>query len=85
MKVRAISVTYGRKFQGMEDYESLHTEQTMWADLEDGDDAEECEKQLWQLARSGVAALSFPVLKARTAKRKRLARQGHEAASMVGK
>jgi len=80
MRVKTISVTYGRKFN-LDEYESLHVEQTMWADLDEGDDPAACESELWETAKAAIKAQAMPVLQVRNAKRE----QAHDAAGMVGK
>ena len=80
MRVRAISVTYGRKFN-LDDYESLHVEETVWADLDEGDDAAVCEADLWGIAKAAIKAQAMPVLTVRNAKRE----QAYVATNMVGK
>lgn len=80
MRVKTISVTYGRKFN-LDDYESLHVEETIWADLDEGDDQAACETELWSIAKAAIKAQAMPVLSVRNSKRE----QAHEAASMVGK
>ena len=92
MIVKTISVTYGRKFnlawgegwdQGQ--YESLHVEETMWADLEEGDNETECEEALRAQVVDSVKALALPVLKTREARRGKRLKEGLEATEMVGK
>ena len=53
MKLKTIAVTYGRKMN-LGDYNSVHSEITLWADLEDGDDEAEAAAALRQMARNHV-------------------------------
>lgn len=53
MKLTAISATYGRKMN-LGDYNSVHAEVTLWADVEEGDDPAESAEALRQMARNHV-------------------------------
>lgn len=53
MKVKTIAVTYGRKLN-LGDYNSAHSELTVWADLEEGDNELEAVLALRQMARNNV-------------------------------
>lgn len=53
MKLTAISATYGRKMN-LGDYNSVHAEVTLWADLEEGDDPAASAEALRQMARNNV-------------------------------
>lgn len=54
MKLRTISVTYGRKLN-TGDYSSAHCEMSLWADLDDGDDEALAAEALRTMARHQVA------------------------------
>jgi len=62
MKIKTVSVTYGRKFN-LGYYNSATIDCTMWADLEDGDDEAEVMGALWAMAKNNVKAQSLPILK----------------------
>ena len=53
MKLRTISVTYGRKLN-LGDYNSVHSEVSLWADLDDGDDEATATDALRTMARNQV-------------------------------
>lgn len=53
MKLTTIAVTYGRKMN-LGDYNSVHSEVTLWADLEAGDDEALATDGLRQMARHHV-------------------------------
>ena len=53
MKLTTISITYGRKLN-LGDYNSVHSEISLWADLEDGDSATEAASELREMARLQV-------------------------------
>jgi len=53
MRVNTVSVSYGRKFN-LGDYNSLALEVTLWADLEEGDDAQTVVNSLQEQARESV-------------------------------
>ena len=53
MKLKTISVTYGRKLN-MGDYSSATSEITLWADMEDGDDEAKAAEALRTMARNQV-------------------------------
>lgn len=53
MKLKTISTTYGRKMN-LGDYNSAHVEISLWADLEDGDDAASATDALRIMARNNV-------------------------------
>ena len=55
MKLKTISVTYGRKMN-LGDFNSSHVEMTLWADLDDGDDEVAAAEALRQMARNHVMA-----------------------------
>ena len=82
MIFKTISVTYGRKFN-LDDYESLHVEQTLWADLDEGDDPADCQVELWDFAKQSVKCQVMPVLAVRRAKREGKAAEGLEAARLA--
>ena len=53
MKLTTISITYGRKLN-LGDYNSVHSEISLWDDLEDGDSATEAASDLREMARLQV-------------------------------
>lgn len=53
MKVSTIAVCYGRKFN-LGEYNSLHLEATVWADLEEGDDPDRVMADLQGQTREAV-------------------------------
>lgn len=53
MQLKSISVTYGRKLN-LGDFNSVHSEITLWADLEQGDDEAIAAEALRQMARNQV-------------------------------
>lgn len=53
MKLKTISTTYGRKLN-LGDYNSVHIEMSLWADLEDGDDEAIAADALRTMARNQV-------------------------------
>ncbi len=53
MKLRTVSVTYGRKLN-LGDYSSAHSEISLWADLEEGDDEATAAEALRTMARNQV-------------------------------
>lgn len=55
MKLTQVSATYGRKFN-LGDYESMHIEISLWAQLDDNDDEAEASEALRQMARNHVMA-----------------------------
>lgn len=64
MKVKTISVVYGRKFN-LGNYESAEIACTMWADLDDGESPEEKTQELYGKAKDAVKAQALPVVKDR--------------------
>ena len=53
MQLKTISVTYGRKMN-LGDYNSVHTEVSLWADLDKGDDEAKAAEALRDMARAQV-------------------------------
>jgi len=53
MKLKTIAVTYGRKLN-LGDFNSVHSEVSLWADLEGGDDEATAADALRQMARNQV-------------------------------
>lgn len=53
MRLKTISVTYGRKLN-LGDFNSVHSEVSLWADLEDGDDEASAANALRDMARNQV-------------------------------
>lgn len=53
MRLTNISVTYGRKLN-LGDFNSVHSEVSLWADLEDGDDEASAANALRDMARNQV-------------------------------
>lgn len=55
MVLKTISTTYGRKLN-LGDFNSVHIEMALWADLEEGDDEAAAAEALRQMARHQVMA-----------------------------
>lgn len=53
MQLKTISVTYGRKLN-LGDFNSVHSEVSLWADLEEGDDEAAAAEALRAMARNQV-------------------------------
>ena len=53
MKLTTISTTYERKIN-LGNYRSAHIGITLWADLAEEDDLDECAKALWTMATENV-------------------------------
>lgn len=53
MKLKTISVTYGRKLN-LGDFNSVHSEVSLWADLDEGDDEASATDALRTMARNQV-------------------------------
>ena len=53
MKLKTIAATYGRKMN-LGDYNSVHAQIELWADLEDGEDEATAADALRQMARNHV-------------------------------
>jgi hypothetical protein len=64
MKITTISITYKRTFN-LGEYNNLVVEESISADLEEGDTPEGVEAQLWQLAKASCAATALPVVRPR--------------------
>ncbi len=62
MKIKTISVTYGRKIN-LGNYNSAHIEEAIWADLEEFDDEGEASDALFEMAKNSVKEQSFVVLR----------------------
>ena len=77
MKVKTISVTYGRKWN-LDNYESATVEATAWADLDDGESEAEATTQLFAMAKAQVKAESACMLEGRERKRRELATEALE-------
>jgi len=65
MKVKTISVTYGRKFN-LGNYESAELSTTIWADLDD-ELEEDVAGKLWNAAKREVRRQVVPLLESRKA------------------
>lgn len=53
MQLKTIAVTYGRKFN-LGDFNSVHSEVSLWADLDAGDDEATAAEALRTMARNQV-------------------------------
>jgi hypothetical protein len=53
MRLKTVSVTYGRKLN-LGDFNSVHAEISLWADLEEGDDEAAAAEALRSMARNQV-------------------------------
>lgn len=62
MRITTMTVTYGRRIN-LGDFNNAHVEQTVSAELEDGDDPLECSAQLFDMARDQVKARILPLVK----------------------
>ena len=71
MRVKTISVTYGRKWN-TDSYESATLDTTVWADLTEGENEAEAYAQLWSLVKDQVRIQSLPVLSKRDEKRRKM-------------
>jgi hypothetical protein len=65
MKFTTVSVSYSRKFN-LGDYESLELGCSLWAQVEDGEDADGITQFLYQQAKTSVKEAAIPVIKAST-------------------
>lgn len=63
MKFITVSVSYSRKFN-LGDYESLELGCSLWAQVEDGEDADGVTQFLYLQAKTSVKQAAMPVLKA---------------------
>ncbi|MBD2531923.1 hypothetical protein H6G97_20970 [Nostoc flagelliforme FACHB-838] len=63
MKFTTVSVSYSKKFN-LGDYESLEVGCSLWAQIEDGEDADGITQFLYQQAKTSVKLAAMPVLKA---------------------
>ncbi|MCC5653041.1 hypothetical protein LC609_25215 [Nostoc sp. XA013] len=63
MKFTTVSVNYSRKFN-LGDYESLELGCSLWAQVEDEEDATGVTQFLYQQAKASVKLAAMPVLKA---------------------
>ncbi|MEH1912787.1 hypothetical protein [Nostoc sp.] len=63
MKFTTVSVSYSRKFN-LGDYESLELGCSLWAQVEDGEDADGVTQFLYLQAKTSVKLAAMPVLKA---------------------
>jgi len=61
MKLKTVSVTYGRKFN-LGDYNSATIDCTLWADLEEGEDEAAAMTALWDMAKNNVKAQALPLV-----------------------
>jgi hypothetical protein len=62
MKIKTISVTYSRTFN-LGNYNSAKFEYQIAAELEDGDDVQEVERDLWLAAKDNIKEAALPVIK----------------------
>ncbi|WP_152592065.1 hypothetical protein [Nostoc sphaeroides] len=63
MKFTTVSVSYSRKFN-LGNFESLDLGCSLWAQVEDGEDADGITQFLYQQAKTSVKLAAMPVLKA---------------------
>lgn len=59
-RITQVNVTYGRKFN-LGDYNSAHIEISLWAELDEGDDAEAVTQDLWTQAKEAVKEQALPL------------------------
>ncbi|NDJ26077.1 hypothetical protein GS682_31770 [Nostoc sp. B(2019)] len=62
MKFTTVSVSYSRKFN-LGDYESLELGCSLWAQVEDGEDADGVTQFLYLQAKASVKEAAMPMLK----------------------
>ena len=62
MKVTTVSVVYGRKFN-LGDYESVEVSTTLWAQVEEEEDADGVIRFLYQQAKESAREAAIPVVK----------------------
>ncbi len=74
MRIKTISATYGRKLN-LDDWESMELACTLWADLDEGDDATLCLEELYRTAKAQVRAQALPVLAKRELRRRSVAQE----------
>ena len=67
VKVKTVSVTYGRKFN-LGDFNSATVGCTIWADVTDDQDLNAAMHGLWSMAKSNVKEQAVPLLAKQTAK-----------------
>jgi hypothetical protein len=63
MKIGTVSVSYSRKFN-LGNYESLELGCSLWAQVEDEEDAEGVVQFLYHQAKAAVKEAAMPVIKA---------------------
>lgn len=66
MKLKTVSVVYGRKFN-LGDYNSAQIECTLWADLDEQEDEAVVMTALWEMAKNNVKAQALPLVAKNTA------------------
>ncbi|MBD0388127.1 MAG: hypothetical protein ICV54_16860 [Nostoc sp. C3-bin3] len=76
MKFTTVSVSYSRKFN-LGDYESLELGCSLWAQVEDGEDADGITQFLYQQAKTSVKQAAMPVLSTNRPKRFTSQRNSH--------
>lgn len=64
MKVKTISVTYGRKFN-LGNYESAEIAATLWADLDEAENEAERTAELYTKAKEAIREQALPLVKDR--------------------
>jgi len=62
MKLKTVSVTYGRK-QNLGNYNSATVDCTLWADLDEGENEAEAMTALWEMAKNNVKVQLIPLVK----------------------
>ncbi len=63
MKIGTVSISYSRKFN-LGNYESLELSCSLWAQVEDEEDAEGVVQFLYHQAKAAVKSAAMPVIKA---------------------
>jgi hypothetical protein len=66
VKLKTVSVTYGRKFN-LGDYNSATVDCTLWADLDEGDNEADAMAALWEMAKNNVKAQALPLVQKQSA------------------
>ena len=67
MKLKTISVTYGRKIN-LGDFNNANIEINLSAELDEGDDEAQAASDLWEMAKNNVKAQALPLMGKATAK-----------------
>ena len=66
MKLKTVSITYGRKFN-LGDYNSATIDCSLWAELDEEEDEAAAMNALWEMAKNNVKAQAVPLVTKQTA------------------